>query len=130
MNRNFRRIATAVLFILTLSAFAPARAADDSSLNKKQLKVAIVNAKTPADHRAIANYYRQEAQRLTARSKEHEQMAQEYIKHPLPFEGKQVYGTVGASHCRALAGNYANAAKNAEELAALHDDMAKATVGK
>ena len=130
MNRTFRRIATAVLFTLTLSAFVPARAADDTQLTKKQLKAAIASAKTPAQHRAIADYYRQEAQRLTAKSKEHEEMAQEYIKHPLPFEGKQVYGTVGASHCRELAGNYANAAKNAEELAALHGEMAKEAEGK
>jgi len=129
MNRNFRRISTALLFSLTLFAFVPAKAAD-TQLTRKQLKTAIENAKTPAQHRAIADYYRQQAQRLSAKSKEHQEMAQEYLKHPLPFEGKQVYGTVGASHCRSLADNYANAAKNAEELAALHDEMAKEAAAK
>jgi hypothetical protein len=57
-------------------------------------------------------------------------MAAEYVKHPLAYEGKHVSGTIGASHCRDFAARYANEAKNAESLAAQHDEMAKAVEGK
>jgi hypothetical protein len=129
-TRNIHRIATVTLLSLTLSAFVPMRAADNASVNKKQLKSAIAKAKTPAEHRASADYYRQETQRLTTKANEHELMAAEYIKHPIPYEGKQVYGTVGAGHCRELAKRYSSEAKSAESLAAEHDDMAKAVEGK
>ena len=128
---SIHSVAVVTLFALALSAFVPVWAADSTALNnKQQLKSAIAKAKTPAEHRAIADHYRQEAQRLTAKSKEHEQMAAYYTKHPLPYESKQVYGTVGAGHCREFAKRYANEAKNAESLAATHDDMAIAVEGQ
>jgi hypothetical protein len=45
MNCNLRRLAVFALFAVTLSSFVPMRAADNQSLNKKQLKSAIANAR-------------------------------------------------------------------------------------
>jgi hypothetical protein len=96
------------------------------TLTKKELKVLLATAKTPADHQRIASYYRGESQRLTAKARYHEEMAASYQNNPLPFEGKFPYGTVGLSHCRQLIQAYKAQAQEAESLAVLHEGMAKA----
>lgn len=117
-----------VLFIVP--AFARAAQTSNETLSKKELKVLLKNARTSADHQRIAAYYRQEAQRLVAKSKDHEEMGAVYEKSPLPYEGKFPYGTVGVSHCRRWAQLDREQAKQAEALAALHEDVAKAAEQK
>ncbi len=108
---------------LTTTSFA---AEKQSNLTKKQLKVLLKTAKEPADHRRIAEYYRQEAERLTADAKAHEEMGELYKSNPMPYEGKHTYASVGLSHCKYWAELDTKQAKEAEALAVLHEDMAKA----
>ena len=119
-------IALMIVF-LTLLAFAPAShaAAANPTLSKKELKALLKNARTPAEHRRVAEYYRHEAERLTAESKSHEEMGRTYANRPLPFEAKHPYGTLGLSHCRYWAKLDAEQADKAQRKAALHEEMAK-----
>lgn len=123
----------AAIVALTLVSVTPAYSASgdkESVISKKELKVLLKTASEPADHRKIAEYYRHEAKNLARRAKEHEEMGAMYQKNPLPYEGKFSYGTVGLSHCRKFAELDAQEVKEAEALAALHDDMAKAAEQK
>ncbi len=123
-------IALMIVFLILLT-FAPVSSAatgTNPTLSKNELKGLLKNARTPAEHRTIAEYYRQNAKRLTASSKSHAELAEVYAKNP-PFpamEAKQgdAFGQ-GASHCRKWAKLDAEQADKAEKLAALHEDMAK-----
>lgn len=128
---RIHRLVVFLIVTLALSSFATvSSAAAKSTLSKKELKVLLKTAKEPAEHRKIADYYRQQAQRLTAESKYHSEMGEIYKHTPLPFEGKHPYGTVGLSHCRYWAELDAKQATEAEALATLHEDMAKAAEQK
>jgi hypothetical protein len=102
-------------------------------LSKKELKVLLRTAKEPPEYRKIAEYHRQEAQRLIATSKEHAELAEIYARNP-PFPAMEAkHGSSfgqGASHCRHWTQLYTEQAKEAEALAALHEDMAKAAEEK
>ena len=123
--------AALLVLTLSLSSFVPVSlaAANKTTLTKKELKVLLRTAKEPPEHRKIAEYYRQEAQKLTASSKEHLELAEIYAKKP-PFPAMEAkHGTSfgqGASHCRLWAQLDAEQAKEVESLAALHEYMAKA----
>ena len=126
---------TLTISTLTLLSFVPASTASNSKpvISKREFKVLLRTAKEPPEHQKIAAYYRQEAQRLTASSKEHAEMAEIYAKNP-PFPAMEskhgdAFGQ-GASHWRKWAQLIAEQAKEAEALAALHEDMAKAAEQK
>ncbi len=120
-----------MIVFLTLLFFAPAYSGASektSSLSKKDLKGLLKNARTPAEHRAIATYYRQKAEQQTTSSKKHAELAEVYAKNP-PFPAMEAkHGDAfgqGTSHCRKWAKLDAEQADKAEKLAALHEDMAK-----
>ena len=83
------------------------------------LEQQIANAKTAADHEAIAAYYEKEAQALHAKHAEHEKMAAWYKQNPA------LNKSGFSSHCDLIATNYDKTAKEYEALAKLHRDMAK-----
>ncbi len=128
-------IAATIIAWMSLSLAPAYSAAQDKKpvISKQELKVLLNTAKEPADHQKIAEYYRHEAARLTASSKEHAQLAELYAKNP-PFasmEAKHGAGFgQGASHCNKWAELQAEEAKEADALAALHEDMAKAAEQK
>ena len=115
----------------SLSTFAVA--SDDQVIAKKEFRTLLRTAKEPVEHRKIAEYYRQEAARLTASAKEHEELAEIYAKNP-PFPAMEAkHGTSfaqGAPHCRRWAELSAEQAKEALSLAAMHDEMAQAAEKK
>jgi len=87
----------------------------------KSIDQRIADAKTAADHEAIAAYYEQEAQAAHKKHEEHLKLKASYEKTPhlasktsLPW------------HCSTIAENYNKTAKEYEALAKLHRDMAKA----
>src|SRR5713226_1632136 len=133
MTTARRNLHVAVLTIsLALLSLVPAYsvAADKKPIiSKKELKVLLKTATEPADHQKIAEYYRQEAARLTADAREHEELAEIYTKNPpFPAMGAKhdlAFGQ-GAQHCKRWAELYAEQAKEAEALAAMHEEMAKA----
>ena len=96
-------------------------------LSKKEVKVLIATAHTPADHEKIAAYYRAEGQRLKADQQDHQEMLEAYLKnpstHPIPK-----WPTM-EQHCRNLIVYYGKAAQQAFVLADLHDQMAKEASG-
>jgi hypothetical protein len=123
-------IAALMIVTLALSSFVSvSMAANNKSVtSEKRLKVLLKTAKEPADHRKIAEYYRHQAVELTRAAKEHEDLAKLYDEYP-PYPGMvSKHGTdfgQGAPHCHHWAQVYAEQAKEAEALAALHEDMAK-----
>jgi hypothetical protein len=90
-------------------------------LARKELKDLIASAKTPADHERLAAHYHSEAQRLEAKSREHEEDLAEYYKNPSRYPSK--YPTMG-DHCRSLVGYYKMAAERAATLALMHKALA------
>lgn len=121
-STRVKLLAILSIIALALSSFVPVVTAAKNKpvLSQKELKVLLKTAKEPAEHRKIAEYYRQEAQRLTAESEDHAEMGEIYKTRPLTFEAKHPYGTVGLSHCRYWAELDAKQAKEKEALAALH----------
>lgn len=83
----------------------------------------IAAAKTAADHEAIAKAYDDEANRLEAMAKEHEQMAQSY--RAMTTGSKGADPAAMAAHCTKLVKEYQAAAKQNKDLAAAHRQMAK-----
>lgn len=86
----------------------------------KNVEQMIVEAKTPADHDAIAAYYDQEAKAAHQKHEEHLKMKASYEKIP------HLASKTGLPwHCSTIAANYEKTAKEYEALAKLHRDMAK-----
>lgn len=100
---------------------------------RKELVTLLKTAKEPPDHLRIAAYYKQEAARLRQSAKEHSELAGVYEQtHPFPaMESKhgESFGQ-GAKHCRKFADLSLEQAKEADALAILHTEMAKAAEQK
>lgn len=108
-------IAVAVLAIIGVT-YIPFGSAEEG----KSIEQMIAEAKTPADHEAIAAYYEKQAQAAHQEHAEHQQLSSEYAKVPVL---KTKTGAV--AHCNTISKNYENIAKEYEALAKLHQGMAK-----
>ena len=108
-----------------------AKARVQSAITNKKVKALIASAKTPEDHMRLAAYFNQEADRMEADAKGHEELAGVYRQSPNTFMpkggGAGVFRT--AEHCDSAAKSLREAAKSLRELAAEHEQMAK-DVGK
>ena len=110
-----------VVLALTAGLVMPAYravAAQDVDIDKM-----IATAKTAADHQAIADYYKQQAKEAQEQADRHKKMAQEYSMASI---GSQASKTHFHQHCEALVRNYESAAKEYNDLAKMHEEMAKA----
>lgn len=124
-----RMMRTLVLIGVAVFASGLATAVEPQSpLSKKEVKDLIRTARTPDDHLKLARYYRFEQKRLEAEVAEHREMGAAYAKdtqrQPVPK-----YPSMG-QHCQDLVANYTAAAKAAGNLAAMHEEMAKAKPAK
>lgn len=99
------------------------------NISQREFKVLLKTARTPAEHRRVAEYYRREAQRLTTESKFHQNMIKEVQGRPLPFESKHP-GATGVSHCQYWAQLDLKLAQDAETQSAVHEQMANAAEQK
>src|SRR6266849_4171699 len=81
-RKPFAFVLALVLASSLLSTYAAA--SENQVITKKEFKTLLKTAKEPVEHREIVEYYRQEAARLTASAKEHEELAEVYAKNP-PF---------------------------------------------
>jgi hypothetical protein len=119
------------LAVVSLSTLAAA--SETKVITKKEFRTLLKSAKEPVEHRKIAEYYRQEAARLTASAKEHEELAEIYAKNP-PFPAMEAkHGTSfgqGAPHCKRWAELSSEQAKEALSLAAMHEETAQAAEKK
>jgi hypothetical protein len=121
----------AALFTLSFaSVYTVAQA--QKAPTKKEFKTLLKTAKEPAEHRKIGEYYRHQAAKLRADAKEHAELAETYAKNP-PFAAMAVKNDAfgqGAVHCRKWAELDAEQAKEADALAQMHEDRAKAAEQK
>jgi hypothetical protein len=89
----------------------------------------VATAKTPADHRRIAAYFDQEANRMEDEARDHEYLAGVYRKSPSTSGGGKQSGAGSmfrtAEHCESVAKSLRKAAQSLRELAAEHEQMAQ-----
>jgi hypothetical protein len=115
-----RLILTLVALLGVLFATYPIRAnAQQPSVTKGNLAQTITNASTPADHEAIAAFYRQEGADANKNAELHQSLANTYRKLKIP---KPVYM---AEMCDNMAADFRKTASDANKLAAVHEHMAK-----
>jgi hypothetical protein len=113
-------VVASVMFVVPKAAIA---------LDAADLPAAIANAKTAADHEAIAAYYDGQAKAANAEAERHQALAGDYAKLVKTPAGKGVpSGAYKAmpSHCKDLAKDYKASAKQYEAMAALHRKAASA----
>ena len=107
----------AALFAISFaSAYAVAQSQDAPT--KDEVTALLKNAKAPLEHHRISMYYKQEASRLQQDADFHRAYANIYGKGQ------------GLAHCTNLAKLDEQAAKEANALALIHEDMAKAVEQK
>ena len=111
-------VIVAVLVAIGALAYAPLGSAQEG----KSVEQMIAEAKTPADHEAIATYYDKEAQEAQQKYTEHKKLADFYALTPA-FKSKS---TGLYSHCGDAAKKYEGIAKDYEAMAKAHRAMAKA----
>ena len=109
------------LMLLATAALPTIRAdAQQAVVTDDNLNQMITNAKTPADHEAIAAYYQQEATAAKEKADLHRRAAESYrklnIAHPVGM----------ANHCDGVAAMWDKIAADNSKLAKEHQEMAKA----
>jgi hypothetical protein len=112
-------------FVMTVAALGQTTSAQQAKpehLSKRQLNTLIATAKTPAEHARIAQYYQAKAQDYLEQSKEHEQMVVAYKANP-SLTAKSQASTI--NHCEYFAQTFKDMAAKSQELAQLHEQMAK-----
>jgi Skp family chaperone for outer membrane proteins len=82
---------------------------------------AVQNAKTPADHAALAKHYEDAAKEMQSKVQEHKKMLQEYESNTSHF-GRQALDL--QAHCRNLINAYEQAVKANTDMADSHRKMA------
>ena len=108
-------VVAAVLAVVALG-YLPFGSAEEG----KNIEQMITEAKTPADHEAIAAYYEKEAQEAQQKYEEHLKLKATYAKIP------HLASKTGLpAHCDSIAEKYEGIAKDYEALAKLHREMAK-----
>ena len=121
---------TIVILSLALAmgfaAFAQAPATQQHKVEKlsnQQLLALITSARTPSEHLRIARYYEAKAQEYLAQSRDHEEQAEAYKKNPVTSNSKFAAGTV--DHCEYFAQTYKDMAAKMQDLAQMHEQMAR-----
>jgi hypothetical protein len=110
------------LLILAAQVGSVAMAEPVTAINIAQK---ISDAKTPADHEAIAAYYRSQAAEADAKIKVHEEMKQAYRS----FDKSAHYERWHRWYCDSLIGSDRTAKNSYEALAEEHEDIAEALKG-
>ena len=110
-----RFAAAALLGALALSPGAAPAEEEAGSLEE----VVVESAHTPADHLALAAYYRAQADEARAAAQRHQVMGRAYLR------GKSGGARPYQSHCRRISEQQEAIAQEYEALAKLHDEEAK-----
>ena len=123
MKRKLLTLVTVLM--MTAAGLAQTSSAPQTKpehFSKQQLNTLIATAKTPAEHQRIAQYYQAKAQDYLAQAKEHEQMLAAYNANP-SIGGKSRAAFI--NHCEYFVKSFKELAVKSQELATLHDQMAK-----
>lgn len=121
MKRNIAILS--VVLAIAVTGFAASVPQSAERLSKKQLSALVAGAKTPAEHKRIATYYRSQAELLLAESNEHAKMATELAANPATNNSKNAHGTV--HHCEYIAQSLKAKSVKSSQLAEQHEQMAK-----
>ncbi|MGE0823491.1 MAG: hypothetical protein AB7G75_24370 [Candidatus Binatia bacterium] len=103
---------------------------DIAMAQDKNIEQMLTTAKTPADHQAIADFYRAEGARLQREAERHAglaQKAQSEAGGQMPWASHHYQW---AEHCRKLADSLGQAAQEAQALAKIHESMAQPAAEK
>jgi hypothetical protein len=127
MKRTFAALSILSLaFVMTVAAFGQNASTPQSkleSLSRQQLNTLIATATTPAEHERIANFYEAKAQDYRAQAQEHESMIAAYKANSSLSTDKNQASTI--NHCEYFVTKFNALADNSQELATLHERMAK-----
>lgn len=119
----------AIFFLLSVAPTNSSAGDKEPTLSTTALSILLRTAKTPPEHRRIAEYYRHQVEFLTNRSVAHQALATIYEKKPAFPAMESKPGTSfgqAARLCRRWAQLEAEQAKLADVLARLHEDVATA----
>jgi hypothetical protein len=124
IHHAFGRLAVLTLSLALLACTVVVRAAAETpaSLSKKELKTM---SATPADQERLAAYYREKAEHLRAKAQEFAAQADYLATQPATIESKQGISCNCTSHYRYFSKLYLQEAKDAETLAAQHEQLSK-----
>ncbi len=129
MKTTKRKVQMALTIIsltfLVLLAAGYSAAGQRPSLSRKEVKALIASAKTKEDHLKLAEFYKTEVARPQAEATDHDEMAEMYRKNPSPMAVKHPEA-IGEGHCKEIARRFRESASKAQELATMHEEMAKA----
>lgn len=117
---------SAVAVVLTIAAIG--FLSSGSAEQGENLKQMVAEAKTPADHQAVAAFYQEESARLQKDATRHAELAQWWAN----LAGGEALGSgryQQAEHCRRFADLLEKAAHEAQALAKGHESMAQSVAG-
>ena len=125
-HHTLGRLAVLTLSLAFLACTVAVRAAAETppSLSKKELKTL---SATPAGQERLAAYYRDKAEHLRAKAQEFAAQADYLATQPAAMESKQGISCNCTSHYRYFSKVYAQEARDAEMLAAKHQQLSKTT---
>jgi hypothetical protein len=106
-----------ILSLVVLGSLPFGLAATDKVMD--HMEHMITEAKTPADHEALAAFYDKEAQETRRKQADHLKMKEFYEKNPALNKSGFSF------HCQQIALKFDEMAKEYEALAKMHRDMAK-----
>jgi len=119
MKRLTVLLAAGLVFLAAASLPTFRAGAQQAVVTDDNLNQMIADAKTPADHNAIATFYEQEAADARKKAELHKNSAETYRKMRIP---KPVYM---AEMCDGIAAGFEKTAKDADNLAKMHHEMAE-----
>lgn len=127
MNTRTLWLAALAVALSVAPALVVPAGANDKTISKTELRTLIVNAKTPADHERIAEYFDTQAVKYDTEAKKHEEEATYYASHVQPPIGKNqgFYSREMQDHCPKMAAKLKEAAQEARAMAAGHRELAK-----
>jgi hypothetical protein len=111
---------TLIILLLTLGLLSACAGFDPHSMDMNQ---AVHNAKTKADHEALAQHYEGVAKEMQLKVEEHKKTLTEYQREPWLLGKQQAAGF--DVHCKNLINIYEKAAEENLEMAKMHREMAQ-----
>jgi hypothetical protein len=109
-----------IILFLALGQLTSCAEYDPHSMDMNQ---AVHNAKSKADHEALAQHYEEVAKEMQAKVDEHKKILSEYEREPWLI-GKQQATGFGV-HCQRLIDVYQKAAEENVEMAKMHRELAE-----
>lgn len=117
-----RKRTLGLLVVLTLAGILAASSQTAYAEENANIEEMVKNARTPADHQALAAHYDALAADAESRAASHRTMANSYRGIPIPKGGGT---TAMVQHCENLAKSFDSQAREYKAMAAAHRQMAK-----